>query len=112
MYTLDEEVTKTIISSEMFDRSQFCEFEWFEWMMFQDDMASYPDDHFRLGRYLGLSIDIDLTLVAKIIKANHQVLHRSTYQTLTQGEWKQEECKVESSCSWSSVTRGFALALW
>ena len=67
-----------------------CEFEWFKWVMFSDKMAPYPDDHYKLGRCLGPSIDIGPDVVAKIIKENDQILHRSTYQALTQEEWEGE----------------------
>ena len=52
-------------------------------MIFQDEMASYPDDRFRLDRYLGCGIDKVPTMMAKIIKEKYQVLLRSMYQALT-----------------------------
>ena len=67
------------MSGKMSDINQFSEFEWFEWAMFQDETAPYPNDHFKLGRYLGQSIDIGPILMAKIIKENGQVLHWSMY---------------------------------
>ena len=69
------------------DISQFWEFEWFEWVMFQEKMALY------LGRYLVPSIDVGPAMTAKIIKKNGQVLHRSTYQKLTQDKQDRGECK-------------------
>ena len=57
----------------------------------------YPNDHFRLGRYLGPSIDIVPALMVKIIKQNGHVLHRFTYHALAQDEWEWEECKNEHS---------------
>ena len=75
-------------------------------------MASYPDDNYKLGMYLGLSIHIGPGLIAKIIKENGKVVHRSTYQALTQKEWKQEECKLNIVYSWSPFPRGLALVLW
>ena len=57
--------------------------------------ALYPNDHIRLGQYLGLSIDIGPMLMAKIIEKDAQVLHRSPYQALTQEEWEREECKAK-----------------
>ena len=71
--------------------------------MFQDEMALYLDDHFRLGRYLSPSIDVGPTFTAKIIKEHSQVLHRSTYCALTQEEWKEEECKQEYSSFMESI---------
>ena len=59
--------------------SQFCEFEWFKWVMFPDKMAPYQDNHHELGRYFGPSIGVGLAKTAKIIKENGQVLHRSKY---------------------------------
>ena len=91
------EVHETIISGKTSNISQFFEFVWFEWVMFQDKTAAYPNDHFRLGRYLGLSMNVGPVLKAKIIKKNCPVLHRSTYWELTQDEWEQEECKNERS---------------
>ena len=63
----------------------------------------YPNDHFRLGRYLGLSIDIGPALMAKIIKESCQVLHWSTYQALTEDEWEWEEYKQECSSFMESL---------
>ena len=34
IYKLDGEVLETIMSRKMCDISQFCEFDWFEWVMF------------------------------------------------------------------------------
>ena len=83
--------------------SQFCEFEWFEWIIFQDKTGSYPNDYFTLGRNLGPSIDIGPALMVKIIKENGQILHRSTYWAPTQKEWEWEECKAECSSFMESL---------
>ena len=91
IYKLDGEVPETIMSGETSNISQFCELKWFEWVMFQDKTVPYPNDHFRLGRYLSLIIDIGPALMAEIIKENGQVIHRSTYQAQTQDEWEWEE---------------------
>ena len=72
IYKLDGEVPETFMSTKMTDTSQFCEFEWFEWVKFQDETAPYLNHHFRLGGYLGLSLNIDSALMEKIIKENSQ----------------------------------------
>ena len=61
-------VPELIMSGEMSDVSQFCQFEWFEWAMFLDETAPYPHDNFKLGRHLSQSIDNGPTLIAKISK--------------------------------------------
>ena len=71
--------------------------------MFQDKTGAFSSDHFRLGRYLGLSIDTGPALQAKIIEEVGQVLHWSLHQALTQEEWEQEECKNEHSLFMESL---------
>ena len=59
----------TVMSGETSDKSQFCEFELFEWVMFQDKMTPYLDEHFK-HRYLGPRIDVGPAMMAKIFKEN------------------------------------------
>ena len=49
IYKLDGEVPEMIMSQKMSNISQFFEFEWFEGMMFWDEMAPYLDNRFKLG---------------------------------------------------------------
>ena len=71
------------MSGKTSDISQFCKLEWFEWVMFWDKTALFPDDMLKLGHYLGPSIDIGLAMTTKILMEDGQVLHRSTYRLLT-----------------------------
>ncbi len=48
--------------------------------------AFFPEDPLVLGKYLGLSIDIGPTMIAKILTPTGQVVHRSTYRPLTPKE--------------------------
>ena len=86
IYKLDGEVPKTVMSGETSDISQFCELEWFERVLFQDETAPFPDDVLKLDHYLGPSIDVGPAMTMKILTENGQVLHRSTYQPLTPDE--------------------------
>ena len=96
IYKWDGEIPESIMSGEMSGISQFFEFAWFKWLIFWYKIAAYPDNHFGLGRYWEPTIDVGMTMSAKIIKENGQVLHRLTYQALTWDEWDREECKDES----------------
>ena len=60
-------------------------------------------NYFKLGRYLGLSIDIGLVSMAKIIKVSGQFLNGFMYQALNQEEWEQEEYKAEHSLFMESL---------
>ena len=48
------------------------------------ERALHHYDFFRLGRYLGPSINIGLVVMTKIIEENSQVFLKCTYQALTQ----------------------------
>ena len=85
-YKLNREVPKTVMSGETSDISKFCELEWFEWVMFRDETAPFPDDMLKLGRYLGPSIDVGPAMTTKILTENGLVLHRSAYKPLTPDE--------------------------
>ena len=72
-----------MMSGTTSDISQFCELELFEWVTFLDKTAPFSDDMLKLGHYLGPNIDVGPALTAKILTKNAQVLHRSTYRSLT-----------------------------
>ena len=86
IFMLDGEVPETIMSGKTSDISQFCEFEWYDWVYFRDSAVSYPEDKLVLGRYLGPSIDAGPALTAKILKKNGEIVHRSTYRGLAPEE--------------------------
>ena len=54
--------------------------------MFRDQPVAFLDDNLVLSRYLGPGIDVGPALTAKILKANEEVVYRSTYHALTDVE--------------------------
>ena len=56
-----------MMSGETSDISMFFKLEWFEWVMFCDETASFPDDVLRLCHYLVPSIDVGPALTVKIV---------------------------------------------
>ena len=50
------------------DISFIAEFAWFEWLMFYEPIASYPDSHPTVGRYLGPATDVGGAMTHKILK--------------------------------------------
>ena len=83
-------------SSDKADISQFCEFAFYDWIMFRDQPVAFPDDNPVLGRYLGPAIDVGPALTTKILKANEEVDYRSTYRGLTDVDW----ANVAHVCRW------------
>ena len=67
------------------DISPYCEYAWFEWVMFLDD-DTWPNEKLKLGRYLGPSIDVGCAMTAKILKSNGEFVPRSTLRRLTKDE--------------------------
>ena len=68
------------------DISPFVEFGWYQWVMFNNSQANYPDDKEVLGHYLGPSFDVGPAMTAKILKSNGQVATRTTLRPLTEEE--------------------------
>ena len=93
IFALGGEVPETIMNGETADISQICEFQFYQWVMFRDEIAPFPEDDLILGRWLGPAIDIGPAMTAKILKCNGEIVHRSTFRELTQAEWESEDGK-------------------
>ena len=65
------------------DISDICEFEFYEWVMFNDSQTTFPEAKFQVGRWLGPAIDVGSALTYKILKSNGRVVPRSTIRHLT-----------------------------
>ncbi|KAI2505145.1 Reverse transcriptase (RNA-dependent DNA polymerase) [Fragilaria crotonensis] len=87
------------------DISALALFSWYEWVMFRDTVATYPDDKMVLGRDLGPAIDIGPAMTRKILKANGQVVYRSTVRSLTPDEMSDETMKREREKFTESVNK-------
>ena len=99
------EVPETIMSGETADISVFSQLGWYEWVMFRDTTIKFPDEKAQLGRYLGPSIDVGPAMCAKILKANGEVVYRSTYSPLTEDQINDPEHKQWRNLFNESVKR-------
>ena len=86
IYKLNGQVPETIVSGETADISPLVQFGWYEWVMFRDTSVTYPDEAMVLGRDLGPAIDIGPAMTRKVLKANGEVVYRSTVRSLTSAE--------------------------
>ena len=80
------QVPETIMTGNTADISHIAEFGWYDWVMFCNNVPSFPDDKLILGRYLGPAIDTGSALTAKILKSNGVFVCRSTLRHLTDEE--------------------------
>ena len=55
------------------DISNICEYEWYQWVMFNDGPTLCPNPKYDMGRYLGAVIDVGNTMTHTILKANDKV---------------------------------------
>ena len=51
-------VPETVMSGKTSGISKFSKLEWFEWVMFHDKTAPFPDDMLKFVHYLGPNIDV------------------------------------------------------
>ena len=82
-YELQCEFSETIMTGQTADISNICEYDWYEWVMFLDNVTSYPEDRRTLGRYLGPTIEIGSSLCYNILKADGNISCRTTVGSLT-----------------------------
>ena len=85
-YELQGEVPETIMTDQTADISNICEYDWYEWVMFLDNVTSYPEDRRTLGRYLGPAIGVGSSLCYNILKADGNISCRTNFRALT---WKE-----------------------
>ena len=71
-------VPETLMSGGTSNTSQFYEHGFYDCFMFRDEPIQYPDENPVLRRYLESAIDVGPKITAKIMKANGEVVHRST----------------------------------
>jgi hypothetical protein len=66
----NDEVPETIMTGSTANISHICEFGWYDWGMFRDNVPTFPDITLTLGQYLGPATDVGSALTAKILKSN------------------------------------------
>ena len=82
-FLLDGEVPETVMKGYTVDISTICEYEWYEWVMYNDATWQLPDTKFVLGRYLVSYIDVGSAMTSKILSKNGEVIPQSTIFPLT-----------------------------
>ncbi len=79
-------VPETIMTGSTANISHICKFVWYDWVMFRDNVPTFPDIKLTLGRYLGSATNVGSVLTTKILKSNGQTVCRSTLQHLNDKE--------------------------
>jgi hypothetical protein len=63
------EVPETIMIGSTADISHICKFGWYDWVMFRDNVPTFPDVKLILGQYLGPATNVGSALTAKILNS-------------------------------------------
>jgi hypothetical protein len=87
VYMTNGKVPETIMTGSTAVISHICEFGWYDWVMFRDNVPTFPDVKLILGRYLGPATDVGSALTAEILKSNGQTVCRLTLRHLTNKEF-------------------------
>ena len=85
-FELDHQTPEAKMHGMSSDISDICEFEFYEWVMFNDSQATFPETKFQVKQQLGPAVDVGSALTYKILKSNGQVVPRSTIRHLTLDE--------------------------
>jgi hypothetical protein len=83
IYMTSGKVPETIMTGSTAKISHICEFGWYDWVMFRDNVLTFPDKKLILGGYLGPATDVGSALTAKILKSNGHAVCRLTLHHLT-----------------------------
>jgi hypothetical protein len=86
VYMTNSKVPETIMTGSTTNISHICEFGWYDWVMFRDNVPIFPDVKLTLGQYLGPATYVGSALTTKIFKSNGQTVCRSTLQHLNDKE--------------------------
>jgi hypothetical protein len=86
IFVLEGQVLEIRVKGKTVDISTIAEYGWYEWVKFQCTVASFPVSKILLGRDVGAAIDIGPAMSRKILKANGQVLYRTSVRSLTPDE--------------------------
>jgi hypothetical protein len=81
--TLGGQTPETLMTGETADISALCEFEWFQWVRYKDQITGWPNAAQILGRYLGPAKSIGPEMCFHILKPNGRVVQRTTVGPLT-----------------------------
>jgi hypothetical protein len=99
LYELQGQVPETIVSGQTVDISPFVEYAWFEWVIWYDRSAEFPEAKETLGRSLGPIIDIGPVLTAC---ENNNGIWPSCVFVITQGTYQSQSsrpCDYETTRS-------------
>ena len=102
-YFLNDEVPETMMKWHTMDISTICEYEQYEWVIYNDTTWKLPYSKFRLGQYLVPAIDLGYAMTAKILSKTVKVVPQYTICLLTMEETENLDLKEHCCKFYESV---------
>jgi hypothetical protein len=65
IYMINGKVPETIMAGSITNISHIYEFGWYDWVMFRDDVSTFPDVKLTLGQYLGPVTNVGSALICQ-----------------------------------------------
>jgi hypothetical protein len=90
IFDLDGQVPETVMTGQQADISPWCDFQWYQWVKYYDERASFPEDKQVLGKYLGPSPGVGTRMTAKILTKDGSYFHTLTFRPLNPEEVEKE----------------------
>jgi Reverse transcriptase (RNA-dependent DNA polymerase) len=87
-YALQGQTPHTVVTGHTCDISKYAEFRWYQWIMWYDSVAKFPNPKNVLGRYLGPTRDMGMALSAKILCDTGKTIFRSSFIALSEDQMK------------------------
>jgi hypothetical protein len=96
IYELDGQVPETVMKGQQADISPWCDFQWYQWVKYYDERASFPEDKQILGKYLGPSPGVGTHMTTKILTKDGSYFHTLTFRPLNSKEMEEEHPQREA----------------
>jgi hypothetical protein len=85
---------------------ELCEYDWFQWLYYRDTQSSFPDATKVLVRYMGPAKSVGPMMCCHILKANGNILQRSTVGPLTPAQLTSADTKREMADFMAAIHNG------
>ena len=85
-FKLHRKIPHTATLAEEGDISSLCQFGWYEWCYYREQMAAFPHNHEVLGRVLGPARGEGNEMAQWVLKANRRVVPQRSLRPLTIAE--------------------------
>jgi hypothetical protein len=104
--TLGGQTPETLMGGKTADILELCKYDWFQWLYYRDTQSSFPEATKVLVRYMGPAKSVGPMMCSHVLKANGNVLQRSTVGPLTPAKLTSKPIKQEMEDFMTAIHNG------